>query len=60
MYDSRRYGGLTTSPVKFLLSESPFKKQLKALISLMINMDPAERPTVDQVLQELTTIAGET
>ena len=48
----------TTSPVKFSRRDSSATKLLKALISQMISMDPDERPPVEEVLEQLTEIAG--
>ncbi len=58
MFNSRKVGGLKTSPIKFSIRDSTFKKQVKALVSTMISLDPKDRPTVDEVLTELENIRG--
>ena len=58
MHRSKTRGGLTISPVKFDIRDSPEKKLLKTLVMLMTAYEPSERPTIDEVMQELHVIAG--
>ena len=39
--------------------DSPVRKKVMALVSTMLSPIPRKRPSIDQVLQELTDIAGE-
>ena len=56
MYRSKKYGGLTTSPIVFTISEGLAKKLVKVLVSTMIAYDPAKRPTADDVVNEMEII----
>ena len=58
MYRSKTRGGLTISPVKLDIHDSPEKKLLKTLVTLMTAYEPSERPTIDEVLHELQVIEG--
>ena len=60
MYESsmeRR--GLTASPIKFHTKDSIPTKLIKTLVSSMINFSPDDRPTIDEVLEELMTLSCE-
>ena len=58
MYESKERKGLTASPIKFHLTDTPQIQQLKALICMMISFEPSDRPSIDEVLQKLQNIAG--
>ena len=58
MHQSHTRGGTTASPIKFNIRESMGQKLVKTLASAMINYTPSERPTIDEVLQELLDIEG--
>ena len=57
MFESNERRGLTASPIKFKVKDSMQTKVLKTLVSSMISFDPEDRPTIDEVLAELHTIA---
>ncbi len=59
MFENHKHGGgWTAPPIKFNLHDSPQVKQLKILANNMIQFDPADRPTIDDVLRELESILG--
>ena len=58
MHQSHKRGGTTASPIKFNIKENMGQKLVKTLASAMINYTPSERPTIDEVLQELLDIEG--
>ena len=51
--------GLKTSPVVFSKDDSVATRMLKALISQMISMEPEDRPSAEEVLEQLLDVAGE-
>ena len=57
MYKSHR-GGSAVSPVLFSLEDSMEQSLVKALVSLMTAYDPEERPSTEEVLTKLESIAG--
>ena len=58
MWLSNEQGGLTSSPVTFLTSDSPQVTQVKSLASAMINFHPHNRPKVEDVLKTVMDILG--
>ena len=60
MHEYNERGSYLAPPIKFLPKDSKTKKMLLTLVSSMINIDPEDRPTIGEVLEELRSIAGET
>ena len=58
MYTSTVTKGITASLIKFNAGDSREKKLLKYLASTMISLNPRDRPTICEVLQELKDIAS--
>ena len=58
MWQSHEQGGLTASPVKFLITDDLLVMRIKSLASAMINFEPEDRPQITEVLAAIASIEG--